>query len=341
MSTGISDRELVSLVPLAEMIDFLSLKRRGRSFQCPNSTAHKHGDQTPSAYIHSTGASWSCYSCNIGGTIVNLVAAARTISKDSARLALYDYADIASSATEGRFPAARQVFRHSPFPSPPPPPPPPPPADPSVHHYLHITQAALQESLALPAHTYLAGRGIPLTLAIKTGIGFAPPGEWPNLRGSGQPRLIAPLTTPDGILLNLYGRSTIDCHKSLRHDFLEGPKGLFNAITLTAPTVVLTEAVFDALTVLAAGYPAAALCGLSLRDEWWPLITSQRIIIAFDADHAGQARTAALLERTATHHEQLFPLPPNTLSPHKDLNEYWIRNRALPPALLALLQSST
>lgn len=334
MSIAISDRELVPLVPLTEMIDYLGLKRRGRSFQCPNHEAHKHGDQTPSAYIHSTGASWSCYPCHIGGTIVNLVAVARTISTNDARLALCDYAGIPVSAAEGRFHVTTRSFTP---PAAPLPPPSPPPADHSVSCYLQTAQVALQDSAALPGRTYLARRGIPLHLALEAGLGFATAGAWPNPRGRSQPRVIAPLTAPDSVLLNLYGRSTVECQKAFRHDFLEGPRGLFNAAAFGASTVVLTEGVFDALTVMAAGYPAAALCGLSLRDEWWPLIPSTRIILAFDADEAGQARTADLIARTTARHPPLVPVPSDALTPYKDLNEYWIAHRTLPPALLALL----
>ena len=55
---------------------------------------------------------------------------------------------------------------------------------------------------------YLQQRGIPLALAQQCGVGYAAPGTWPHpardWRGG---RVVFPHTTPDGRLVNLYGRA--------------------------------------------------------------------------------------------------------------------------------------
>ena len=64
---------------------------------------------------------------------------------------------------------------------------------------------------ALPGsrgEAYLRQRGIPLAPAQQLGVGYAAPGTWLHAardwRGG---RVVFPHTTPDGRLVNLYGRA--------------------------------------------------------------------------------------------------------------------------------------
>lgn len=320
-----------TLVPLNEIVDFFNLRRRGRSIHCPNVNAHSHGDKTPSAWISKTGYSWHCYACDAGGSVIDLVMAARELPMHDAALVLADYAGIPTSAGDltapSYAPPLTPIVRPGPLPDPP-----IAPTSPDVHVFLEATQHALLSSDH--AQAYLAKRKIPIDLAIRTGLGFAARGAWPERRGNKHPRLVAPLTSPDRTLLTLYGRSTVMCPKHYRHDFLPGIKGVFHATALEHPTVILTEGVFDALSVLAAQIPATAICGLCIRDQWWKRIKATTIILALDADTAGQARWHTLAE-TATHYgKRAIYLKPGNLSPHKDLNEYWVATGTLPKALI-------
>jgi hypothetical protein len=87
----------------------------------------------------------------------------------------------------------------------PPAPPTPTPGRPDLAHQLAVFQAALPRSRGA---AYLQQRGIPLALAQQYGVGYAAPGTWPHAardwRGG---RVIFPHTTPDGRLVNLYGRA--------------------------------------------------------------------------------------------------------------------------------------
>ena len=124
---------------------------------------------------------------------------------------------------------------------------------------LPAFQAALPGSRG---EVYLRQRGIPLALAQQLGVGYAAPGTWPHVardwRGG---RVVFPHTTPDGRLVNLYGRAVGTAEqvpKAKRHDHLPGTKGYFNAAALHAGTGPLwvCEGAFDALALLAAGIPA-------------------------------------------------------------------------------------
>ena len=81
----------------------------------------------------------------------------------------------------------------------------PAPARPDLGQQLAAFQAALPGSRG---EAYLQQRGIPLALAQQCGVGYAAPGTWPHpardWRGG---RVVFPHTTPDGHLVNLYGRA--------------------------------------------------------------------------------------------------------------------------------------
>lgn len=210
-----------------------------------------------------------------------------------------------------------------------PPPKPEPEPRTELEEQLNKLQAWLPGSLGARC---LDARGIPLGLAQQYGLGYAPAGEWPHLDNRGRPcrqwkhgRLVIPHQNPAGQLVNLYGRA-VDvgedkAPRELRHDHLPGRRGNFNAPALQKPAVILCEGGFDALSLLAAGYPAAAVFGLDgLRWNW---VKARRVIFAFDADGPGraglnkQARAAVLLGK------EVYFLGAEAYQGHKDLNEAW------------------
>jgi len=81
----------------------------------------------------------------------------------------------------------------------------PAPARADLAQQLAAFQAALPGSRG---EAYLRQRGIPLALAQQLGVGYAAPGTWLHAardwRGG---RVVVPHTTPDGRLVNLYGRA--------------------------------------------------------------------------------------------------------------------------------------
>ena len=109
----------------------------------------------------------------------------------------------------------------------------------------------------------------------------------------------------------LAGRA-IAPERTPRFQTLPGPKPLLGLGRLGAAPrwVVLTEGLFDWLTLVAWGLPAAAVLGTQGLDRVAAALQhSPRVVLAFDADDAGRAATAQLaklLDRRAT----IITLPP-------------------------------
>jgi len=326
--------EVKNQVSLSEVIDYLKLGRKGRSFHCPNGRAHKHGDRNRSATIAASWETWRCFGCGAFGSVIDIYRYLADVSKEDAKAWIEEYAGLTPAygavTTPPPPPPSTQLARGTAAPAEP-----IRPASPEVHAFL----ARAQQALTNPqARNYLSRRGISLEIARQTGLGFALRGTWINTRGAGQPRIVAPLTTPDGTLINLYGRATVTCNKSLRHDFLPGPKGIFHAPALARNGVILVEGIFDALACLCGGRPASAIMGLSIRDSWWAQIRATFIFLAVDADEAGQRRGKELQDLGASLGKKTIHMPKadsNFLGGIKDLNEFWVTQGRLPKGLEA------
>lgn len=205
-----------------------------------------------------------------------------------------------------------------------------PPEEPKPRKDLAELLKRFQEQLDPRGHAaeYLRRRGIPLEVAKKYGVGFAPFMQWParSTRQWTHGRLVFPHTNPAGEVVNLYGRAVeVDepAEKKLRHDHLPGPKGVFNAPALREETVFVCEGVFDALSLIAAGYPnACAVFGLDgLRWEW---VKARRIVFCFDTDDVATFKRDKLAFEAMRRGIEPFFLPREAFQGHKDLNELWV-----------------
>ena len=173
-------------------------------------------------------------------------------------------------------------------------------------------------------------RGIPLALAQQCGVGYAAPGTWPHpardWRGG---RVVFPHTTPEGRVVNLYGRAVgpaAQVPKAKRHDHLPGEKGYFHAAALQVGTGPLwvCEGVFDALTLQAAGVSrVVAIFGVQgWRWEW--VRDVHELVFALDADAAGQQQWRVLAREAALRGKQVAVLEPAAYGGYKDVNEAWM-----------------
>lgn len=100
--------------------------------------------------------------------------------------------------------------------------------------------------------------------------------------------LVVPLHDAQGKPVSLYGRRVQN--GELRHLYPPGPhRGLFNPSALDGPEVILCEAVLDALTFCAHGFPATCAYGTEgMTDELWErLRKARKVYLAYDADEAG------------------------------------------------------
>jgi len=165
--------------------------------------------------------------------------------------------------------------------------------------------ANLQAVQGTPGGVYLDRRAIPVGIAHQAGARFSP--DW-----LGRPAVVFPLRNNTSALIAAHGR-----HMDKREDpkaRTVGPKrfGVFSTPGAWDKTaaVIVTEAPIDALSLAAAGFPAIALCGKSGPD-WLRLSCGlRRVLLAFDADSAGDgaaAEVAALLEPYGARCERLRP----------------------------------
>lgn len=186
-------------------------------------------------------------------------------------------------------------------------------------------QAALPGS---PGEQYLKRRGIPLEVAQACGVGYAAPGKWPHKgRDWKRGRVVFPHTDPEGRVVNLYGRAVggEEVPKGLRHDHLPGPRGVFNARALQGDTVFVCEGVFDALSLMAAGYPnAVAIFGVDgLKWPWFRAV--RRLVFALDLDQRGREAWRELAWNAVLRGKEVFTLPELVYAGCKDLNEAWVK----------------
>ncbi|HLB77990.1 MAG TPA: toprim domain-containing protein [Candidatus Dormibacteraeota bacterium] len=202
----------------------------------------------------------------------------------------------------------------------------PAPGQPALAQHLAAFQATLPGSRGA---TYLQQRGVPLALAQQLGVGYAAPGTWPHrARDWHGGRVVFPHTTPDGCLVNLYGRAVGPAElvpKAKRHDHLPGEKGYFNAAALQAGAGPLwvCEGVFDALALLAAGVSrVVAMFGVQgWRWDWAREV--HELVFALDADAAGQQQWRQLARQAALRGKRVAVLPAAAYGGCKDVSEAW------------------
>ncbi len=168
---------------------------------------------------------------------------------------------------------------------------------------------------------------MPLALAQQLGVGSAAPGRWPHAtRDWCGGRVMFPHTTPDGRLVNLYGRAVGTAEqvpKAKRHDHLPGAKGYFNAAALQAGTGPLwvCEGAFDALALLAAGV-ARVVTIFGVQGWRWAWARDVReLAFALDADAAGQQQWRPLARQAALRGTQVARLPAAAYERCKDVSE--------------------
>ena len=135
---------------------------------------------------------------------------------------------------------------------------------------------------------------------------------------------VFPVYDEAGSLVTIYGRSLM----ARRHIFLPGrPKGLWNeAAAKTAAEIILVESVFDALSVIEAGYDnVMALHGASLAEDHRDKLAAfgvQKLILLLDGDGPGQ-KAAEKISATS-----LISCVVKTLPDGNDPNSYLVEHGA-------------
>jgi DNA primase len=282
----------------------IELKRHGADLigRCP-----LHDDKTPSLVISPKKNLWHCLgACQRGGSVIDWVMATREVSF---RHAVEILSGGAPAATVLPSPVVadaddRELLRQ-------------------VVLYYHETLKKSPEALG-----YLEQRGLNQAEAIDTfclgfanrTLGYRLPGRAARerlqtlglIRESGHEHfngsLVVPILGEDGSVLGMYGRKVTPESKLRKgtplHLYLPGPhRGVFNPAGLRASkTVILCEAIIDALTFWCAGFRnVTASYGVEgfTADHLGAFghHDIERVLIAYDRDDAGERAAAALAEK--------------------------------------------
>lgn len=171
---------------------------------------------------------------------------------------------------------------------------------------------------------YLESRGIPIEVARAYGLGFIRQNELLDGKYLGA-RIVVPHTNPDNEVVSAYSRAT-DPNSQVKHYHLKGrPKGMFNAPALRDKEGLLfvAEGVFDALSLIVQGYRATAIFGLDgLRWDW---VREREIVLALDADGAGEKGIGELAKKAQQFGTKLRRLTEEEMGGCKDANEALVK----------------
>lgn len=184
-----------------------------------------------------------------------------------------------------------------------------------------------------PGEDYLDLRGISLEIAHHHCIGYAAYGEWPHQDENGKPimqakpgRIVFPHTTPTGEFISLYGRAvdedlvTNKTDKKIRHAHLPGKKAVFHGKAFNKKTLFVTEGAFDALSLLASGYNATAIFGVTdFRWEWTEKV--KKLVFCFDNDETGREKTKELADEAVYRGKKALIFPTEAYQGYEDINE--------------------
>lgn len=151
--------------------------------------------------------------------------------------------------------------------------------------------------------SYLHKRGVPLPVAQAAEVRFGP--AW-----FGQASVVFPIKNRACEIVAAQGRAVrgaakLTCGPKREGVFFapalkshsSGAQDVFGPLDAALPAILLTEAPIDALSLAACGFPALALCGTSGPD-WLRIVCGlRRVLLAFDADEAGDRAALAIAER--------------------------------------------
>jgi DNA primase len=188
-----------------------------------------------------------------------------------------------------------------------------------------LSQLSHWQSQLERGRAYLESRSIPIEVARSYGLGFVRQNEVFDGKNLGA-RIVIPHTNPDGEVVSIYSRAT-DPDSKIKHYHLKGrQKGMFNAPALREKDGLLfvTEGAFDALSLIVKGYRAVAIFGLDgLRWEW---VREREIVLALDADGAGEKGIGELAKKAQQFGIKLKRLTVEELGGCKDVNEALVKD---------------
>ena len=135
----------------------------------------------------------------------------------------------------------------------------------------------------------------------------------------------SPLRDQSGVLRGAHARYVDGRDRPKARTLGDKRESLFataGAFSPVLPALIVTEAPLDALSLAHASYPALAVCGTEPPVWFHRLCAFRRVLLAFDADDAGERaadKLAPMLESFGARCERLAP--DDDLGGAKDWNE--------------------
>jgi DNA primase len=297
--------------PIADIVaqSGVTLRRLGQRLtgRCPF-----HSDAQPSLVVYPQDANYFCFGCGAGGDVIDFVARLNRVGfHEAVRLLVGDRLDEHRKVIQ-----AEERFR----------------IDRPTDLQCRMIDAATRfyhECLwsSPPALAYLALRGIDRQTARVRRIGYGAPGLAPHLRRRGyrlddarsvglligrREAMLGRIIVPelhDGRATWLTGR-TLD-QRTPRYLNLRLPTPLLGVGDVRErPDVIITEGVFDWLTIMQWGLPGVALLGTRISKRTVDALRGfTPVYIALDSDEAGQ-RASAELAASVGPRSVIVELPP-------------------------------
>ena len=299
------DRDrIIEAVDLAELADELLGPRRGTArsgtWPCPEPT-HAQTRRTPPLSVFRTRSGqqrWTCHGCGAGGTAIDLVMATRGGDVRAALEALAARTGAADQAPAPPFRPRPRPTRVAPEPS--------PVALAALGRYVARCARRLWDADGTPVRRWLTEeRGLPAPV-LRANLVGADPGPGRQPRPDGVPRAggaVLPVLADGRVvfaqLRRLRVRGDEPRYLNVAARLAPNPRlaGYRPVQPPSGTCILVTEGAIDALSAAAAGFPAVAVLGAGVADE---RIAEQlarmpgRLVLAFDADAAGQTAAGRL-----------------------------------------------
>ena len=305
--------------PLGDVVEGSGVRLRGSaSSRVRQGVCPFHDENEGSFTVYADSQRWYCFGCGLGGDVLDFIQRLDCVDLPEAIRRLNG-----GSGEPVERPRAQADHR---------------PTEPLFARDPQLLTAAMRfyaTKLRRPpeALDYLVSRGIDLDAAQRLGLGFSTGnGLREHLRslGFGDDRLQSSglfsergerfggmIVVPEVIVGRVHwlaGRAIAPDAK-LRFQALPGPKPVLGLGRLPRPCpwIVVTEGLFDWLTLASWGIPAEAVLGTQGLEKVAAALRGQpRIFLAFDSDDAGQTAAVRLSQLLGEYRSRIVELPAGT-----------------------------
>ena len=300
--------------PLGDVVEASGVKLSGRG-RVRQGVCPFHDETAGSFTVYADSQRWYCFGCGLGGDVLDFIQRLDGVDLPEAirRLQGGSWEPVERPRVQVDHRPAEQTFAGDP--------------------QLLTTATRFYETqlgCSPDAIGYLASRGIDLTAAQRLGLGYSTGhGLREHLRTLGfddhrlqsssllaerGERFSGMIVVPEVIAGRVHwlaGRST-SANAKQRFTALPGPKPVLGLGYLPRPAdwIVVTEGLFDWLTLASWDIPAVAALGTQGLDKVAAALRGQpRIFLAFDSDDAGRDASRRLRELLGKHRSRVVELP--------------------------------